>query len=288
MLSALLNHGHDIRHLTLPRGAAPLHCRAASAGYEQRMNEIYNWDGMKRGAAPFLVIQHTVLGEGRLEYAGTSYRITKGQTMLVTMPHAHRYWLERGGHWEYFWLVLNGREALRLAREVLDAAGPVLHLAPALVDRLAACCLTLIEAPKPTPGQASTAAYGAMTALHDAVFGAREPETMPLPPWMARVLAFIEANLAAPLPVDRLAAQAGKSRAHFVRQFTAHLGVSPSDFVLERRLERIERLLMATEMKVADIAALTGFADGNYLAKVFRRRRGMAPLDFRATRQEAA
>ena len=89
------------------------------------------------------------------------------------------------------------------------------------------------------------------------------------------------------LSVDRLAAVAGISRAHFVRSFTAALGQPPSDFVQARRIERIERLLLATEMKVSDIAAATGFADGNYLAKAFRRHCGMAPLDFRATRLEA-
>ena len=36
------------------------------------------------------------------------------------------------------------------------------------------------------------------------------------------------------------------------------------------------------------IAAATGFADGNYLAKTFRRHRGLSPLEFRATRAEAA
>ncbi|MGV8985402.1 MAG: helix-turn-helix domain-containing protein [Cypionkella sp.] len=286
MLSDLLTHGHDIRALTLPRGVAALHCMAASAGYEQRMNEVYSWDGLKRGTSPFLVIQHTVLGEGRLDYAGRSYRLTPGQTMLVTMPHAHRYWLERGGHWEYFWAVLHGREALRLAREILDTAGPVLKIGPALTDRLAQACLTLIAAPKPTPGLVSTAAYAAMAALHDGACGARGPE-VPLPAPLARVVDFIEANLAAALPVERLAAVAGNSRAHFVRQFSAAIGKPPSDFVLERRLERIERLLLATEMKVADIAAVTGFNDANYLAKAFRRHRGMAPLEFRATRLES-
>ena len=116
MLTTLLDHGFDIRRLATPRSAAPLHCMVASAGYEQRRNEVYSWDGMKRGTAPFLVIQHTTFGEGRLDHAGVQYRLTPGKTMLVTMPHAHRYFLERGGHWEYFWLVLNGREALRLAR----------------------------------------------------------------------------------------------------------------------------------------------------------------------------
>jgi AraC family transcriptional regulator len=288
MLSDLLNHGHDRRVLPATRGASALQCRAASVGYEQRKAEVYNWDGLKRGTQPFLVLQHTVLGEGRLTYAGTDYHLRPGQTMLVTIPQAHRYWLDRGGHWEYFWAVLHGREALRLAREVLEAAGPVLTLPPQLIDRLAAACLSLLTEPRPTPGAASTAAYAAMTALHDAAFATRDRPEPTLPPTLARVVDHIEAHLAETLTVDRLATVAGLSRAHFVRLFTAALGLPPSDHVQARRIERAERLLLATEMTVSAIAAATGFADANYLAKVFRRHRGMAPLDYRATRAEAS
>lgn len=288
MLSQLLNHGHDIRVLSLGKSRVPLHCMAVSAGYEQRRNEVYSWDGMQRGTAPFLVIQHTLLGEGRLDFAGVQHRLVPGQTMVLSMPHAHRYWLERGGHWEYFWMVLNGREALRLARELIDASGPVVSLPPAVVDRLAAACLTLIDKSDLVPGEASTAAYGAMAALHDGVFGASAVPERHLPAAMARVAAYVEANLALPLPVERLAALAEMSRSHFVRQFSAATGRAPSDFVLERRLERIERLLLATDMSVRSIAEATGFADGNYLAKTFRRERGVAPLQFRAAGRLAA
>lgn len=286
MLSTLLDHGHDIRRIDPERGASPLQCQALAAGYEQRRNEVYSWDGLKRGTSPFLVIQHTLLGEGRLDYAGTRYRLGPGQCMLVTMPHAHRYWLERGGEWEYFWLLLTGREALRLAREVLEHAGPVLRPDPGQIDRLAQACLTLLSAPRPSPGEASAAAYQAMAALHDAAFSGT-PEPTALPPALARTLHYIETHLAEPLSIDRLAGVAGISRAHFVRQFTAALGQPPSAWVEARRLERIERLLLATEMSVGEIAHATGFADGNYLAKVFRRRRGLPPLAFRATRAEA-
>jgi AraC family transcriptional regulator len=288
MLSQLLDHGHDVRTLSLPRNAAPLHCMSVSGGYEQRRNEVYSWDGMKRGTAPFLVIQHTTLGEGRLDYAGTRHRLTPGKTMLVTMPHAHRYWLERGGEWEYFWLLLNGREALRLAREILDAAGPVLEPTPEQVDRLAGACLELLQVFDPSPGQASNLAYAAMTSLHDAVFGSRPPPESPLPAGISRVLAYIEANIGEPLPVDRLAGIAALSRAHFVRSFAGAVGAAPSDYVLEKRLERVERLLVATEMSVAAVAAATGFSDANYMAKVLRRRKGMAPLEFRAAGRRAS
>ena len=261
---------------------------AISAGYEQRMNEVYSWDGLQRGTAPFLVIQHTLVGEGRLDFAGVQHRLVPGQTMVLSMPHAHRYWLERGGQWEYFWMVLNGREALRLARELIDANGPVATLAEPVVDRIAAACLTLIERVDITPGEASAAAYGAMVALHDGVFGADAAPEQAVLPAFARVIAHVEANLARPLQVERLAAIAEMSRGHFVRQFSTALGIAPSDFVLERRLERIERLLLATDMSVVGIARATGFADADYLAKAFRRRRGLAPLEFRAAGRLAA
>ena len=151
---------------------------------------------------------------------------------------------------------------------------------------MADACLTLLTTPKPTQGQTSTAAYAALTALHDAAFGLRSPDT-PLPTALTRVTAYIEANLSAPLPIDRLATIAGFSRAHFTRHFTATFGTPPSDYVQARRLDRIERLLLATEMKVSEIANATGFSNPNYLAKAFRRHRGMAPLAFRATRAEA-
>ncbi|HWU18134.1 MAG TPA: AraC family transcriptional regulator [Devosia sp.] len=288
MLSQLIDYGHNVRALTLPKSAVPLHCMAISAGYEQRHNEVYSWDGLQRGSAPFLVIQHTIVGEGRLDFAGTQYRLVPGQTMVLSLPHAHRYWLERGGHWEYFWMVLNGREALRLAREIIDATGPVVTLPPSVVDRMALACHTLIDKPAISPGEASTAAYGAMAALHDGVFGNDAAPGLTLPPVIARVVAHIDANLNHTLNVDRLAAVAGVSRAHFVRQFTTATGLAPSAFVLERRIERIERLLLATDMSVVAIAGLTGFTGANYLAKAFRRRRGMAPLDYRATRRIAA
>ena len=285
VLTHLIDHGHKVRGLTLFKSAVPLHCMAVSAGYEQRINEVYSWDGLQRGDAPFLVIQHTLVGEGRLDFAGTHYRLTPGQTMVLSLPHAHRYWLERGQHWEYFWMVLNGREALRLAREIIDVAGPVSRLSMPVVDRLAAACLTLIAREDITPGEASTASYAAMTALHDGVFAANTAIEPTLPPAITRVMAHIDANLTSPLQVERLAIVADMSRAHFVRQFTQATGSAPSDYVLSRRIERIERLLLATDMSISTIARATGFADANYLGKAFRRKRGMAPLAYRTSQR---
>lgn len=280
MLSALLAHGFDIHHPPTP---TPPHlpCLPVAAGYEQRIAERYAWDGQQRGSSPFVVLQHTTFGEGRLDWGAARLRLHRGQTMLVTVPHAHRYWLPPGGHWEYFWLILTGREALRLAHEILTAHGPILTPDPTQVDRLAAAVLSLLS-PQP-PGAASALAYTALATLHEAAF-ARPATDDPPDPAIARVLAHVETHLAEPLNVDRLAAVAGMSRAYFVRRFTALTGRAPSRHVRDRRIDRVDRLLLATELQVTEIAEATGFADSTYLAKCFREARGMTPLAWRATR----
>ena len=261
--------------------------RVQAAGYEQRRNEVYSWDGQNRGTVPFLVVQHTLLGEGRLDYGGVRHRLTPGTTMLVTVPHAHRYWLERGGHWEYLWFLLSGAEALRLARAILERSGPVLRPDAAGADALGAACFRLLSEVGIGPEAASVQGYAALCALHRTAFAKGGAERAEGASRFDRVLGHIEGNIGSTLRVEELAQVAGMSRAHFVRRFTAALGVAPSDYVAGRRMDRAERLLLATELKVADIAKAIGFAEPNYFAKCFRRHRGMSPLTFRKTREEA-
>ena len=281
MLSELISHGPVVRTLRGLRGPLELNCTATGAGYERRANETYSWEGSKRGA--FAVVQHTIAGRGELDFAGTRHALLPGDTMLLTFPHANRYWLEPGNSWEYFWIGIQGREGLRIARAVIDSRGPVLHPSPEAVDRLAAACLTLATRDLAV-GDASAAAYAAVMAIHDGAFGGAAPTDAERPLPIRRAEAYIEQDLAADLSVDRLARVAGLSRAHFVRLFSASLGVAPSAYVWQRRIGQAERLLLATDATIEAIAQSCGFADGNYFAKAFRRANGTTPSEFRSAR----
>lgn len=281
MLSELIAHGHRMRQITAPRGGIGLFCMASGAGYELRVNEVYSWDGLRRGAVPFVLIQHTVAGEGRLDYEGVGHVLLPGETMLLTFPHANRYWLERGKRWEYFWMILAGREALRLAGAILEAEGPVLRPTPQVVDRLAGACLKLLSGTAEKPGALSAAAYSAMAALYDAAFGTAA-ETVDLPASVLRAQRFVDDNLGRLMDVGMLARAAGLSRAHFVRVFRQAVGQPPADYIFEKRMERARRMLLATDAPIKAVAAACGFADANYFSKAFRRAEGCAPGAFRS------
>jgi len=270
-----------VRTLRRLKGALELNCMPTGAGYERRENETYSWEGSKRGA--FAILQHTVAGRGELDYAGARHALLPGDTMLLTFPHANRYWLDSGQRWEYFWIGVQGREALRIARAVLDHAGPVLRLPNEAVDRLADACLLLATRDLPV-GEASAASYAAMMAAHDGALGDDAPGDVEHPAAVHRAMAYVEQNLAHNLSVDRLARAAGLSRAHFVREFSRSVGVAPSGYVFAQRMELAERLLLATDSTVEAIAKACGFADGNYFAKAFRRANAVTPSEFRTAR----
>ena len=282
MLDRLARRAPVMRTVSLPRGRHRLHTMPTSAGYEIRSDQSYAWDGRKRGQTPFTVLQHTVSGVGRLRYDRRDYRLTAGDTMLVLVPHNHRYWVVAGDRWEFFWISMNGQEALRIHRSILAATGPVFRLRPETIEHLADCSLRLIDGGE-TPGAASAIAYEAAAALFDDVFGphgdARAEDGV-----IQRVVDHILANLDKPLAVPDLAEVSGFSRAHFSRMFAASEGMPPAEFVLQARMRRAARLLAGQQvLSVKEVAVLSGFEDSNYFAKVFRRFFGTSPTEFRTT-----
>ncbi|WP_331376460.1 AraC family transcriptional regulator [Sinorhizobium chiapasense] len=282
VLQDLIDHGPVMRTVSLPRGRQSLHTMPTSTGYEIRTDASYDWDGRKRGQTPFTVLQHTIGGAGNLRYENRTYRLRPGETQLLLVPHNHRYWLEDGGRWEFFWISMNGEEALRIHRAILAVTGPVLKLQPETIEHLADCSLRLITGGE-TPGRASAIAYEAAMALYDDVFGSH-PVFSQEYRTMHHVIDHIMANLEKPLPVEELAKVSGLSRAHFSRVFAASEGMPPAEFVLQKRLQRAVKLLTKTaSLPVKEVAILSGFDDPNYFAKVFRRVFGASPTEFRTT-----
>lgn len=281
MLSELIEHGPGMRTLSILKSRAHLHTMPTSAGYEMRENTHYSWDGRLRGNTPFTVLQHTISGQGSLRYENREMKIHAGETFLVMVPHNHRYWLADGDRWEYFWISMNGIEALRLHEMVLNLHGPVLKLKASTIDALANCTLRLMNKEMESPGAASAIAYEAAMYLLDDVFGPSD-RVLKEQNSVTRTMEYIARNLASELDVEVLAQVAGLSRAHFSRSFALMTGMPPAEFVQQQRMRRAARLLTANrDMSIKEIATLCGMPENNYFSKVFRKTFGVSPTEFR-------
>ena len=92
---------------------------------------------------------------------------------------------------------------------------------------------------------------------------------------------WIDANSHRPIDLDDAAAQAGISPFHFLRLFSAVLGVTPHQYLVRSRLRHAARLLADDARAVTDVAYDVGFGDLSNFVRTFHRAAGVSPRRFR-------
>jgi AraC-like DNA-binding protein len=267
--------------LLFPARTAPLYSMVTSAGLQRQTGTNYDWHGLKRGNSEWALLQHTVAGQGMLTFEGRSMPVLPGNSMLLHFPHDNRYWLEAGKTWEFFYLCVNGRDAVRHIRSIIARHGPLLQLdenGPALSLAID-ICRKVVQKNVTSPYEASSQAYAlTMALLQESLPTGSGKEA---PPYIKKVVNFCRDHLREPIGVDDMAKAAKLSRFHFTRQFYESRGISPGRFLNELRLQEASRLVQDSNLPVKDIARRCGFSDANYFCKVFRKSFGVSPGAFR-------
>jgi AraC family transcriptional regulator len=106
-----------------------------------------------------------------------------------------------------------------------------------------------------------------------------------LAPWqIRRVKTHIDANLDATITINELAQLVGLSSFHFSRTFKESFGDSPHGFVMRRRVEWAQGLMLTTKAPLGQIAVDCGLADQAHFNKLFRRFVGESPGAWRRAR----
>ena len=99
-----------------------------------------------------------------------------------------------------------------------------------------------------------------------------------LAPWQVnRVAAYIESNLGGNIQATDLATLANLSTSHFFRGFKASVGLTPFEYVSQRRVELALRLMRTTSDPLSQIAVQCGLCDQSHLCRLFRRLVGQTP-----------
>jgi len=96
----------------------------------------------------------------------------------------------------------------------------------------------------------------------------------------------IDAGSAAEIPLGEMARDAGLSAFHFLRVFSAVLGVTPHQYLVRSRLRKAAKLLADPDIPVTTVAHEAGFADLSNFVRTFRRAAGMPPRTFRNLGQQ--
>lgn len=100
---------------------------------------------------------------------------------------------------------------------------------------------------------------------------------------LASVLQYIDGHLHDKLTVEQLAAKVHLHVDYFSRLFLSIVGVRPMDYIINKRLERAQLLIMTSPMALKEIAESVGIPSIYYFSRLFKRRFGIPPGQYRET-----
>ncbi len=95
------------------------------------------------------------------------------------------------------------------------------------------------------------------------------------------ILRFIQENLHSNIEVDELASRAYLSKDHFTRIFKSILGLPPCEFIMRKRIEKAQFLLLATNKTLCEIIEETNFKNAPYFSRMFRKYTSLTPGEYR-------
>jgi AraC-like DNA-binding protein/mannose-6-phosphate isomerase-like protein (cupin superfamily) len=98
---------------------------------------------------------------------------------------------------------------------------------------------------------------------------------------IGKVIDYLENNFTDKIYLDKLAEMAFMSTRNFQRIFQKAVGSSPSNYIMQIRLQKARKMLRNTESPITDIAIDSGFGDSNYFIKCFKKEIGITPVKFR-------
>lgn len=108
-------------------------------------------------------------------------------------------------------------------------------------------------------------------------------ERLPDQEWAAQITNYIDMNYREKLTLEILADMCHGSPFHLQRTFKRVQGITPMEYIQQKRIYKAQELLIQTEKAISDIALTVGMPSAPYFITLFKKMTRQTPNDYRQT-----
>lgn len=103
---------------------------------------------------------------------------------------------------------------------------------------------------------------------------------------LSQIEEYIDRNYQSRISLDEIADALHANRSYVSRLYKNKVGVNLFDAIAFKRIEAAKELLKTSDMKTYEISETVGFEDAGYFSKMFKRKTGESPKDYRKRAQD--
>lgn len=226
------------------------------------------------------VFEAVEAGHGYLEVEEKKFHPAAGDVYIAPGWKSHKYGSSANDPWKKTWLNVSGPlvESLLKVYQIHN----VYHFrnaeeASRLIREGVAALKTLPE--RDLEHFISDLVFRIVRALGESH---GMPESPAINGPAEQIRHFLHKHIEQPMPsLQEIAATINRSPVQAIRIFRQATGATPYDYLLEEKITAACKMLLHTTKTNKEIAYMLGFNDEFYFARLFRKRRGLSPRNYR-------
>lgn len=227
---------------------------------------------------PSYMLLYTYEGTGLLEYEGKTYKLQPGDGFLIDCQKEHLY-KTVGESWYHSDLHFYGGSSHLLYNEFKKSKA-----AKFTCDnqkQFQAYLERILKYSRQISKHTEYFISDSISSLIHYILVENEKNFSYIPDEYRYMLKYIESNYRKTLTVDHLSKFFGISRYHLSRKFKEYTGFSPTDYIIELRINHAKFLLSNTDIPAYKVGELVGINNEANFLRLFKKRTGKTPGQFR-------
>lgn len=223
-------------------------------------------------------IEYVLCGQGTVRLDNTEFTAKAGDIYILPARHRHEYASDAKNPWIKIWFNISGELVDRLfscynLENIYHVTNlPIYPLFREFVD-----CASAAPDVYTTQDNCALIFLKIVQAIAAHVHHA-EPETATL---AQQLKAQIDNLTDFSVSFDALIADLYCTKSHIIRLYKKEYGITPYNYLLQRKLIHARLLLENSAMPIRDIATVLGFRDSHYFSNFFKKHCGISPQRYR-------
>lgn len=221
-------------------------------------------------------------GSGTLMYDGKAYPLQKGSCFFIDCMRPYYHQSSESDPWELIWVHFNGSTSREYYQYFSSNSTPAFspHSFQELHEKLESLLDVNTHSDLSAEIASSRLIVDILSILLQDITNSRE-EKRPSYLKMAEVRKYLDEHYTEKFSLEELSERFFISKYHLSREFRNCYGITPSHYVIAKRITYAKKLLRFSDFSLEEIARSCGFYDPSYLNKQFKKSEGISASDFR-------